>query len=305
MLTEQLKKMSEEETKTITAISMYDLLARDFPPRKNLLDPWLPEQGIAMVHAYRGVGKTQVSVGIAVAVATGGSFLKWKAPRPAGLVFVDGEMPGALLQDRFSQAVAISDGQGEASTNIVTPDLQEYGIPDLATPEGQAQLEAVITPETKLVIVDNISTVCRSARENKGDAWLPVQEWALRMRSRGISVLLIHHDGKGGGQRGTSRREDVLDTVIQLRHPTDYQAEQGAMFEVHFNKTRGLFGDDVKPFEAQLTTNGWVTRTIEDSKFEKVRCLLDDGYTQRQIAEELGISKGYVSKLVKKINAQK
>ena len=72
------------------------------------------------------------------------------------------------------------------------------------------------------------------------------------MRSNGKSVLLIHHAGKGGQQRGTSRREDVLDTVIALRKPENYSPDSGTCFEVHFEKNRGLYGDNIKPFEAHL-----------------------------------------------------
>ena len=65
----------------------------------------------------------------------------------------------------------------------------------------------------------------RTGRENEAEGWLPVQDWALGHRRAGRSVLFIHHAGKGGLQRGTSRREDVLDTVIGLRRPTDYSAD--------------------------------------------------------------------------------
>ena len=68
----------------------------------------------------------------------------------------------------------------------------------------------------------------------------------------GKSVLLIHHAGKGGQQRGTSRREDVLDTVINLKRPTDYKTEEGVRIEFHFEKCRSLLGDKVKAFEARL-----------------------------------------------------
>jgi hypothetical protein len=37
-----------------------------------------------------------------------------------------------------------------------------------------------------------------------------------------------HHAGTNGRQRGASRREDALDTVIALRRPEDYSPEQGA-----------------------------------------------------------------------------
>ena len=98
-----------------------------------------------------------------------------------------------------------------------------------------------------LLIVDNIST-----RDNDAGSWTSMQEWILRLRRRGIAVMLVHHSGKSGEQRGTSRREDVLDTVIGLRRPEDYQPQQGARFEVHVEKSRAHFGDAGRPFEASL-----------------------------------------------------
>ncbi|MDW7774368.1 MAG: bifunctional DNA primase/polymerase [Desulfobulbaceae bacterium] len=292
---------SRQPQKKLNVITAREFLEHDFPPRTNILSPWLPSQGIAMIHAYRGVGKTHFSIGVACAVATGGKFLKWEAPAPAGVLFIDGEMPGAVLQERIVAALAAIEDLADLSLKIITPDLQENGMPDISTIQGQQQLEPHITAEIRLIVLDNISTLCRSSEENKGDAWLPVQEWALRMRARGISVLLIHHDGKGGQQRGTSRKEDVLDTVIQLKHPADYSPDHGALFEVHFRKARGIYGEDVKPFEASLQTNEqglptWMIKSIEDSTYMKVVAMLKDGMTQTETATELGISKSAVHK---------
>ena len=128
---------------------------------------------------------------------------------------------------------------------ILSPDAQEFGIPDLSTTEGQEKIDTLICDETKLVILDNLSTLIRSGKESESDSWLPVQEWILRLRSRGKSVLLIHHAGKGGQQRGTSRREDVLDTVIALKKPEYYKPESGTCFEVHFEKNRSLSHDEI------------------------------------------------------------
>ena len=82
-------------------------------------------------------------------------------------------------------------------------------------------------------------------------------EWELSLRRQNKSVLLIHHAGKGGTQRGSSRKEDVLDTVMSLRRPPDYSPTQGARFEVHFEKARGFYGPDAEPFEAQLIGREW------------------------------------------------
>jgi putative DNA primase/helicase len=66
-------------------------------------------------------------------------------------------------------------------------------------------------------------------------------------------VLLIRHAGTNGRQRGTSRREDALDTVIALRRPEDYSPDQGARFEVHFEKLRNrINGNAAVPFGARI-----------------------------------------------------
>jgi putative DNA primase/helicase len=118
---------------------------------------------------------------------------------------------------------------------------------------------------------------------------------------------MVHHQGKGGDQRGTSAKEDILDTVIRLDRPGDYRSEQGARFEVHLTKARGIYGVDAKPFEAQLFANGqtltWAAREIEDAAIEQMRGLLAEGFTVRDIAEEMGLSKSAAGRLKKKLEA--
>ena len=54
----------------------------------------------------------------------------------------------------------------------------------------------------------------------------------------------------------------MLDTSFSLRRPSDYSMEQGARFEVHIEKGRGLHGDHAKPFEAQLEERPFLTGRI-------------------------------------------
>lgn len=242
-------------------------------------------------------------------MTSGGNFLKWKSNKPYGVLHLDGEMPAVTLQERYCQFISSNDLETTAPLRIITPDLQEFGMPDLSTYEGQQALEPHLEG-ISLVIADNISTLCRGGRENEAESWLPVQEWALTLRTRGISVLFVHHAGKAGLQRGTSRREDVLDTVISLKRPADYRPDEGARFEVHFEKSRGIYGDDVKPFEAVLITGidgkqQWVVKDLEESTTEKVVKLLNEGMSQNEIAEELKISKGTVSKHKQKAKNRK
>lgn len=52
-------------------INLEDFLALELPQRELILKPFLPKQGLCLLYAKRGVGKTHVALNIAYAVATG------------------------------------------------------------------------------------------------------------------------------------------------------------------------------------------------------------------------------------------
>jgi putative DNA primase/helicase len=152
-----------------------------------------------------------------------------------------------------------------------------------------------------VLFADNISTLVRSGKENEAEGWLPIQSWALRHRRQGRAVILLHHAGKGGAQRGTSKREDILDAVISLRHPADYSPDQGARFELHFEKCRGFYGDGAQPFEARYEDRDgaamWTRTQIVDAERARVVAAIKNGLSVRDAAEELKMSKSKVDRL--------
>jgi putative DNA primase/helicase len=290
----------------LTALTAGELLTMEIPEREMLLAPVLPGKGLVMIYSKRGVGKTFAALCIAYAVASGGTYLRWVASKPHRVLVIDGEMPLIALKQRLA-SIAFSSAAEPPSSDyirIIAADYQENGIPDLATAEGVRAIEEHIADGVDLVIIDNLSTLCRAGKENEGDSWVPIQEWALDLRRRGISVLFVHHAGKGGAQRGTSKREDVLDTVIVLRHPDDYSPPDGARFEVHLEKARGVQGDQAKPFEARLEIRDdlmtWTTRDLESVEARRAADLKAEGFSVRDIGAEMGISKSKADRLLKK-----
>ena len=247
-----------------------------------------------------------VALGIAYALASGGSFLEWTAPCAVPVLYIDGEMPGAALRDRVARIVQSNEKEAAADhLRFITPDLQPDGImPNLATFEGQEAIEAVLG-DAKVIIVDNLSCLVRGAKENEADGWLPVADWALRMRATGRSVLFIHHAGKGGQQRGTSKREDILDVVMLLKRPADYQPSEGARFEIHFEKARSLYGEDVAAVDVKLETDSagvatWTTQTASHSTEGQMIELAEMGLGQAEIARELGCNRSTVLRALRK-----
>ena len=77
----------------LVVYSLEELLELEIPERQYLLSPWLQSQGLCMIYSTRGFGKTWVSLEIAYAVASGGQFLSRKSENPAGVLYIDGEMP--------------------------------------------------------------------------------------------------------------------------------------------------------------------------------------------------------------------
>ena len=81
------------------------------------------------------------------------------------------------------------------------------------------------------------------------------------------------------------------------------------LLPVFFEKNRGLYGDEVKPFEARLESHlsedgvktcNWTWKLLEDSNYEKVCRLSCDGLSNTDITQELGINKSTVSRHVKR-----
>ena len=296
-----MKVTAQDAAESFCLIDLEKFLSLELPPQEDILSPWLGTQGLALIYAPRGIGKTHVALGIAYAVASGGRFLRWKAPKPRGVLYLDGEMPANMMQERLSAIVASNPEKVTESFKILTPDLQPMmSTPDLSTQRGQTAIEPFLE-KIDLIIVDNLATLCRSGNENDTEAWKPVQEWALRMRASGRSVLFIHHAGKKGAQRGASAREDTLNVVLRLSRPEIYAASEGAVFEVYYEKSRGLFGESIAPFRAKLSQDGagkqlWTTENLDPSKKILIATRLKEGYKQHEIAKELNLHKSTISR---------
>jgi putative DNA primase/helicase len=294
----------DARTSAIRALPLDEFLKLEVKPRAQLLSPILPEKGLAMLYAPRGTGKTFLGLAVAYAVASGGTLMRWKAPAARKVLYVDGEMPTATLQERLSNIVnGVTEQPAPDNFMILPADYLEEGLPNLVTPAGQKLVERMIE-DVALIVIDNISTLASAGHDNDVESWASMQGWLLKLRRRGHSVLLIHHAGKSGQQRGTSRREDVLDTVIALRRPADYLLTEGARFNVHIEKARGAYGDDVKAFEAKLAIiNGaaqWTCRDLVDADLDRVVALAERGISVRNIAGETGLSRSTVHRLKKK-----
>ena len=64
-----IEEKTENRTELVV-LTLEELLKRETPPRQNLLSPWLPSQGLCMIYAARGLGKTWAALMIAYAAVS-------------------------------------------------------------------------------------------------------------------------------------------------------------------------------------------------------------------------------------------
>jgi|HubBroStandDraft_1064217.scaffolds.fasta_scaffold19321_3 hypothetical protein len=275
------------------------------PSSAYLVDGLIKSPSMIELFSWRGVGKTMFALGLSNAISSGSSFLKWKASIAAPVLYLDGELDGDELQKRLSFL-----GAGDNDKlNLLCCDMLEDPFPHLATARAQKIIEDKLG-EAKFLVLDNLSALAPSSNEEEGAHWILIQTWLKTLKRQGISTMFLHHAGHAGHARGTTRREDLLDLVIELKHPSDHKASEGLRLEINFGKTRRYLGQLAEPLEASLTTSLdgdglWTYRDLEDARLAQVVQLKASGKTWRQIEDETGVPKSTAQRLWNETTASK
>jgi putative DNA primase/helicase len=260
------------EKAEVGAISVADFMDFSFPPRDYLLEPWLTTGSIAMIHAFRGNGKTWLALSIAFAIAKSEPLLGWKAHRKARVLYVDGELSGEQLQSRLKLFGCCPDNLFILSRHLLYVYKQDL---DLGTEEGRAYLDQIIEENNiEVIILDSISTLVRSGVENEAEHWAPIGDWGLTHRWSDRTLIYMAHEGLSGRPRGTSKREDPFDTMIKLKQDREQSTDDVSAFELSYTKHRDFFGADTRPMLISLGTRdgivAWTQAPVKDATRERV-----------------------------------
>jgi KaiC/GvpD/RAD55 family RecA-like ATPase len=297
----------------LTVTDVYDLIAADLRDPEPIISPLIFEADLMMLYGWRGVGKTWFSLGLAYAIASGGKFLTWTSKRPRRVLVLDGEMRAARLKKRLSLIIAGAGAEAQPGMlRLVTRDMCADSVewPDLGRPEGREALGALIeTEKPEVIVIDNLSAWIRSGKgENDEESWRDAASFLLAQRAKGRAVVLIHHAGKGGQQRGTSRREDVLDTVICLKKPDDYDASDGMRCEFVFEKARNLDGAEVDTLAVDFSTKGgkavFTAVSIKSDVITQIHTLVAAGASRGEIQKETNLSRFQLLRLQERAQQQ-
>jgi len=286
----------------VTSNELHDL---ELIPRKKLLGDWFCEGDLGFIFAFRGVGKTWLALAVAQALSTGGKLGDWQAHERVKVLYIDGEMPPDLMRSRC-EGFGASNGNLQFLNHEILFD-RTGKVLNITNREIQdAITERCLTSGVKGLILDNLSTLASGMRENEADSWEMVNNWLLDLRRRKIAVVIVHHAGRSGEMRGTSKREDNVFWIIALDNAKkDADDKRGARFISRFTKPSRNTQEDVPTYEWHFVTDGATGIVSIGCKLAQTMDvflgLIEDGVTEcGQIAQEMKTSPATISRLAKR-----
>jgi hypothetical protein len=296
-------------------VGFRSLLSLQMPPVEFVIEPLLTVGGTGMLFAWRGVGKSFVMTEMATQIALGAPKIwPWPVSRAYRVLYIYGEMHGSTIKDR---AIQLAKGHAilahdemldklETNFGLMSKDFQMLeGTPRNAKtwrPKISSARDRKIIEERifsggyEVVILDNISTLWPASQEGESDMVSELQEWFVDLNQRRVTIIFLHHAGKGGEQRGWSGKEDILDFTLKLRTPGDYKQEQQLRAEVTIEKKRHEAKDlsFMAPFEISLSTDQdgaqWLMRPMRDLQKKTAFADFTEGMKPKEVSQELGIS---------------
>jgi len=280
------------------------------PPRQAIISDWFSEGDCGFIFAPRGLGKTWMNLGLAVAITTGGAFGPYKSQVAWPVLYVDGEMPFEVMRTRIlALHGAIPENFHFLSHEVLFQ--QEQKTLNLVNTALQEALTALcLARHIRVLILDNLSCLFGGLKENDADSWEPVKIWLLTLRRHRIAVIVVHHTGRNPQyMRGTTRREDDVFWVIRLEEPADAKITRtpGARFITRFTKNRGAPSEPLS-YDWLIQPNGdhrVQVRYKESNSDDVIVAWVRDGLTTAtDLAQEMGVTKGTISRHVTRLVEQ-
>jgi hypothetical protein len=304
------QEITEEEQRRLAfqraIIKGNQLLDINFPPKAVIIEDWCREGNIGFIFAFRGTGKTWFVLHLCTSLTSGTQFGPWQVNGCWPVLYVDGEM---TFDDDKSRIVGLW-GEIPEQLHVLNHEVLfhlEGLVINLARKEDQEIIRgACLELKIKALVLDNLSCLFTGVDENDAAQWEKILPWLLQLRRDGIATIIVHHTGIDPSRmRGTTKREDPVDWTLRLDNCKEDYSEAGTHFISRFKKYRGKIALDYE-WRFEPSVNGKVTVTFKEaSRGDLILQWVANGLTScDDIAKELGVTKGTVSKLAQKLIAE-
>jgi putative DNA primase/helicase len=225
------------------------------------------------------------------------------------VAYIDGEMHIGDIQERLRLLLDAAPGVDRklASENLrfLSRQHQNPGTDfPLITDGGGADYLAWIRQEKQdLLILNNFSTLGEVTDENAAASFNAILQFLLGLKMQGVATMLVHHAGKSGDFRGSSKLAATFETIIKLEKLREGVEPGTAQFRVRYDKVRaGGPNKTVREIVAKLEhleqfgeppRVAWAYEAGDLPLFDDLKMRLEAGefINQKEIADYCGKSK--------------
>lgn len=207
-LFEERVQLEEFEKLLRTYTQLPSQLSTD--PPSWLLDEFIGESVLTLIHGTQGHGKSMLALWIAKAIATGSDLLGRKGSgRARPVIFIDKENPQSIVRKRLASIGALD-----------LPNLFYWGEWRYPNRPPSAFKNDVLDKLADLgkpfFIFDSLSSFEEGVDENLPAEMQRVMEKAHLLAFHSAGCLVLHHDNKDGGFRGATPITAVPEMAIHL-----------------------------------------------------------------------------------------
>lgn len=240
---ERTRRVKDKNAFFTALLTEEEFMSIKVPERSHVIQDLVVEETITIVNGFRGSGKSWLMMSMANEVSWGGEVGPWKVPTPLNVLLIDGEMPMKLLQERLKMMNVGRNVKEKKAELFLYPEAYAYRIglhrANILDPKWRDSISSLVGEmEIKLLILDNLSSLAPGIDENDKMSFDEVNRWMLTLRFNGVAIVMTHHTGKNGEQRGTSAHEDHVDTAILLSRPNGFSKDSGCAFKMRATKDR-------------------------------------------------------------------
>ena len=233
-----------------------------------IMTPCLEKATINLLYSKPGVGKSWFALLIIYILATGGKLLgKFHTRKRFRCLYLAGETGDRICRRIEEIHAAMQSTDAIENIDVYPHPNQKNGKLNLECPEDWQTFKA-LAENYDVIVIDHLSAF--TSGHNSADSWSRLHLLLRQLTEQGKTILLLHHAGKNGQQRGTSLLDADIDTKIHLTNLAD--APNG--FLVTFEKHRDdeTLGQALQPFEIRWDRGGpggllrWATKDVDPSK---------------------------------------
>jgi len=188
-----------------------EFLAEEEKEFEGLAKDILAPDSVTLVSAPRGLGKSQISYAIAVALATGGEF-RGEQVKQARVILVDRDNPSSYVKRsmRSWQADKVEPGFLRILSRDNAPELRD-----------RVAWKQFPLDDYDVLIIDSVGASTEGITEKEGKETTEVLATVLDLARRGLAVLLLQNTIKTAAHyRGRGEWADRSDIVYEVRDAT-------------------------------------------------------------------------------------